>query len=124
MSITELIMKMPPWYFWLMVGFSVYYAIRGVMSEFHKYEQYENLGWFFKFIYAYIQEILFKVIFTASAFVALLVANQIFSTLTSIDDIGTGTAIVLICLIIWGVTGISGYLTHLIVSGKFPMAGK
>lgn len=54
----------------------------------------------------------------------MLVANYMFSTLTSIDDIGAGTAILLVFLIIWGVTGISGYLTHLIVSGKFPMVGK
>jgi hypothetical protein len=42
----------------------------------------------------------------------------------SINEIGVGTAIILIFLIIWGISGISGYLTYLIVSGKFPIIPK
>jgi len=64
--------------------------------------------------------ILFKVVFTVSGFMALFIANYIFSSLKSVNDIGAGTAILLIFLIIWGITGVSGYLTFLIVSGKFP----
>jgi membrane-bound ClpP family serine protease len=78
----------------------------------------------YKVIYSYIQEILFKFIFTVSGFVALLVANYIFSSLKSISDIGVGTAIILVFLIIWGISGVSGYLTFLIVYGKFPITGR
>ena len=72
----------------------------------------------FKVIYSYIQEILFKIIISASGFIALLIVNYIFSSVKSISEIGVGTAIILVFLIFWGIVGISGYLTHLIVSGK------
>jgi stalled ribosome rescue protein Dom34 len=124
MSITEIIMKMPCWYFLIMILFSLFYAIRGLMSEMKKYAEDESLSRAFKVIYAYIQEILFKIIFTASGFIALLIVNYIFSSVKSINEIGVGTAIILIFLIIWGISGISGYLTYLIVSGKFPIIPK
>jgi len=123
MSITEIIMKMPCWYFLIMILFSLFYAIRGLMSEMKKYAEDESLSRAFKVIYAYIQEILFKIIFTASGFIALLIVNYIFSSVKSINEIGVGTAIILIFLIIWGISG-SGYLTYLIVSGKFPIIPK
>ncbi|MGA2318875.1 MAG: hypothetical protein ABSG71_21205 [Thermodesulfobacteriota bacterium] len=124
MSITEIIMKMPCWYFLIMILFSLFYAIRGLMSEMKKYAEDESLSRAFKVIYAYIQEILFKIIFTVSGFIALLIVNYIFSSVKSINEIGVGTAIILIFLIIWGISGISGYLTYLIVSGKFPIIPK
>lgn len=124
MSITDIILKMPWWYFLSMILFSLYYAIRGVMSEVHKYAGEEGFSLIFKFIYAYIQEFLFKAIFTASGFFALLIVNHIFSTVKSINEIGIGTAIILVFLIIWGISGISGYLTYLVVSGKFPIIPK
>ena len=120
MSITDIILKMPWWYFLIMILFSLFYAIRGLMSEMKKYAKDESLSRAFKVIYAYIQEILFKLIFTASSFIALLMVNYIFSTVKSINEIGVGTAILLIFLIIWGISGISGYLTLLVVSGKLP----
>jgi len=124
MSVTDIIMKIPSWYLFIMILFSLFYAIRGVMSEMKRYERDENLSVLFKVIYAYIQEILFKIIFTASGFIALLFVNYIFSSMKSINEIGVGTAIILIFLIIWGISGISGYLPFLIVSGKFPMIPK
>jgi len=117
-------MKMPCWYFLIMILFSLFYAIRGLMSEMKKYAEDESLSRAFKVIYAYIQEILFKIIFTVSGFIALLIVNYIFSSVKSINEIGVGTAIILIFLIIWGISGISGYLTYLIVSGKFPIIPK
>jgi hypothetical protein len=51
---------------------------------------------------------------------ALFVANYVFSSIKSLSDVGTGTAILLIFLIFWGITGIGGYLTYLVVAGKFP----
>jgi len=119
MSIANIIMEMPWWYLTILIVFSLYYAIRGIMEQIfiHASVPYSKMQ---KVIIAYIQEFLFKVIFTASGFVALFIANYIFSSLKSINDIGAGTAILLIFLIFWGITGISGYLTFLIVSGKFP----
>ena len=124
MSITDIILKMPCWYFLIMILFSLFYAIRGLMAEMQKYAKEESLSPAFKAIYAYIQEILFKIIFTASGFIALLMVNYIFSSVKSINEIGVGTAIILIFLIIWGISGISGYLTYLVVSGKFPFIPK
>ncbi|MGD1151999.1 MAG: hypothetical protein ABR911_03885 [Syntrophales bacterium] len=72
-----------------------------------------------KVIIDYIQEILFKVVFTASGFIALLIANDIFLSLKSFDNVAVGTTILLIFLVIWGICGVSGYLTYLIISGKF-----
>jgi hypothetical protein len=120
MPITDVILRMPWWYFLIMILFSLFYAIRGLMSEMRKYAGQEDMSRAFKVIYAYIQEILFKLIFTASSFVALLMVNYIFSTVKSINEIGVGTAILLVFLIIWGISGISGYLTLLVVSGKLP----
>lgn len=119
MSMVEIILKMPWWYLIIMIVFSLYYAIRGIIEEVVKYKEMP-LGRTRKIIYAYIQEFIFKVVFTASGFIALLIANYIFSSLGSLNNIGTGTAILLVFLIFWGITGISGYLTYLVVSGKFP----
>jgi hypothetical protein len=124
MPITDVILRMPWWYFLIMILFSLFYAIRGLMSEMRKYAGQEDMSRAFKVIYAYIQEILFKLIFTASSFVALLMVNYIFSRVKSINEIGVGTAILLVFLIIWGISGISGYLTLLVVSGKLPGISK
>jgi len=119
MSIADIIMKMPCWYLLMLILFSLYYAIRGIMEQKIIYAA-GPLSQVQKVIISYIQEFLFKVVFTVSGFMALFIANYIFSSLKSVNDIGAGTAILLIFLIIWGITGVSGYLTFLIVSGKFP----
>ena len=118
MSITDIIMKMPCWYFFIMILFSLYYAIRGIVWE--KVKGDKNLTQFQKVIISYIQEFLFKVVCTISGFMALFIANYIFSSLKSINEIEAGTAVLLIFLFIWGITGVTGYLTHLIVLGRFP----
>lgn len=119
MSIVSILTKMPCWYLVVLIAFSMYYAVRGIVEQriIHGTEPLSKVQ---KLICYYIQEFLFKVIFTASAFVALFMADYIFLSLKSVADIGAGTAIVLIFLIVWGITGASGYLTFLIVSGKFP----
>ena len=119
MSMADIIMKMPWWYLIILILFSLYYAIRGIIAEKIKYAK-SDLSQAQKVIYSYIQEFLFKVVFTVSGFMALFIANYIFSSLGSLNDIGAGTAVLLIFLIFWGMTGISKYLTYLIVSGKFP----
>jgi len=133
MSITDIIMKMPCWYFFIMILISLFHAIRALMEQMKMYanaevqrlRQPENqrlpqASKAFKVIYSYMQEILFKIIISASGFIALLIVNYIFSSVKSINEIGAGTAIILVFLIFWGIVGISGYLTHLIVSGKLP----
>jgi hypothetical protein len=124
MCITNIIQNTPWWYWGIMIVLSFYYAYRGLLSEMHKYALKHDVSRHFKIVYAYIQEILFKLITTASSFTALLIANELFSSLDSINDIGVGTAIILIFLFIWGVMGITGYLTYLVVSGKLPLIGK
>jgi hypothetical protein len=119
MSITNILIEMPSWYLIMLIVFSLYYSIRGIMEQTF-INANSPLSWLQKFLIFYVQEFLFKFIITVSGFLALFIANHIFLSLKSINDIGAGTAILLIFMIIWGITGISGYLTFLIVSGKFP----
>jgi len=117
MSISDIVMKTPCWYHLILIIFSIYYAIRGVLYM-KKYGD-TTMSRTEKVIIDYIQEILFKVVFTASGFIALLIANDIFLSLKSFDNVAVGTTILLIFLVIWGICGVSGYLTYLIISGKF-----
>ena len=119
MSIASIVVKMPWWYLVILIVFSLYYAYRGIMEQQLMYAQ-SPLSRTQKVIIAYIQEFLFKVIFTASGFIALYIANYIFSSMEAFNKIEAGTAILLVFLFIWGITGVSGYLTFLIVSGRFP----
>ena len=73
-----------------------------------------------KVIVIYIQEFLFKIVFTTSSFLSLAIAYKIFSSLKSLNDISAGTSVLLMFLFVWGILGLSGYLTGLIVAGKFP----
>ena len=125
MTICDIVMKMPCYYKLIIVVFSLYYAIRGIIEQKaadakNYYKNVKKYNKTQKVIVVYIQEILFKVIITASSFVALFIANYIFSSFKSFNDIGAGTAALLIFLIAWGTIGVIGYLTHIIVSGKFP----
>ena len=119
MPVIEILAKMPWWYILIIFIFSLYYTIRGLMEK-QIHCAGTTLSQTQKVIIHYIQEVLFKVIVTISSFIALFIANYIFSSLESVNDIGAGTAVLLIFLIIWGISGASGYLTHLIVSGKLP----
>jgi hypothetical protein len=118
MSIADIVIQIPWYYFLISIVFSLYYAVRGIVWM-KKYGD-KTLTHVQKIIIEYIQEFLFKVVCTISSFMTLVVANYIFSSLKSINEIGVGTAVLLIFLFIWGITGVSGYLTHLIVLGKFP----
>lgn len=120
MSISDIITKMPRFYLLAIILFSLYYAIRGIMEK-KILNADKNLSCFQKIMIEYIQEFLFKVTFTISGFVALLIANYILSSLQSFNQISTGTAVFLIFLFIWGTLGVSGYLTFLIIRGKFPL---
>jgi hypothetical protein len=137
MSITDIILNMPWWYWLSMILISLYHAFRALVEqmrmhaeiEIKRLRQSENerlpqVSKAFKVIYSYIHEILFKIIISVSGFIALLIANYILSSVKCFNEIGVGTAIFLIFLSFWGIVGISGYLTHLIVSGKLPTFGK
>jgi|SRR5690242_15312768 hypothetical protein len=117
----EILSNMPWWYFLALILFSLYYGVRGVMEQIAKQRKREGehtkAG---RIVVVYAQEFLFKFIFTVSAFFALSVAHYIFLSLKSLNDISAGTAVLLVFLFVWGVTGVSGYLTFLIVSGRFP----
>ena len=120
MSMIDIVVMMPRWYLVMLIIFSLYYAGRGIMYEIAHTAAEIPYSKTQKIIIVYIQEFLFKVIFTASSFVALFIANYIFLSLGSLQNISAGTAVLLIFLIVWGITGVSGYLTLLIISGKFP----
>jgi hypothetical protein len=119
--IIDYIVNMPCWYQAIIILFSLYYAIRGVMyrynlkSEYTDRTKYEIL---FRVIIDYIQEFLFKVIITVSSFVALYIDYCILLKIESPSKIDAGTGIIIIFLFVLGVIGASGYLTHLILLGK------
>jgi hypothetical protein len=119
MQISELLSTMPWWYYVAMFLFSLYFAIRGVMYESLNYAK-APLNKKQKVIIFYVQEIIFKIVFTVSSFYALAIAYHIYSSLKSLNDISAGTAVLLVFLFVWGVIGLSGYLTGLILAGKFP----
>jgi hypothetical protein len=119
MSICDFFSEMPCWYYASLILLSLYYAVRGVVFEVVNYRE-APLSKTQKVIIFYIQEFLFKIIFTASAFISLAIAYKIFSSLQSLNDISAGTAILLVFLFVWGILGLSGYLTGLILAGKFP----
>lgn len=107
------------------IVFSLYYAARGIMEKMIFNERSPascNKTKCQKIIIDYIQEGIFKVIFTISGFIALFIVNNIFSSISisSIYDISAGTALLIMFLIFWGITGVSGYLTLFIVRGIIP----
>jgi len=122
MSVIKILMEMPWWYVLVILIFSTYYAIRGLMSYFTKNnsEKYKEWTKSQRIIILYLQEIIFKVIITVSSFSALYVANNILLNIKSFNDIGIGLAGLLIFLFVWGIIGVCGYLTLFISMGKIP----
>jgi hypothetical protein len=126
MYIIDIINKMPIWYVLILIQFSLFYGIREIIerqirlsNDGKKNNKNDNLTTQERVIIYYVRDFLSQVIFTISSFIALFIANDIFSSLKSFNDISTSTAILFIFLIIWGITGASGYLQYVIVAGKF-----
>lgn len=134
MSIIDFIIKMPWWYDLIIILFSLVYAIREIMDRKIRLSKEANkeakeatkqgreeviICNTQKIIIYYVRDFLSIIIFTSSSFIALFIANDIFSSLKSFNDISASIAILLIFFIIWGITGASGYLQYVIVSGKF-----
>ena len=129
MSIIDIIMNMPCWYVSIfIIPFSLFYVIREVMERkfrlINEAEEYKKKYGFDKkygnkYVIYYARDILSIAFCTVSSFIALYLANYISSKLNSFKDISSGAAILLIFLIIWGITGASGYLQYVIVAGKF-----
>jgi len=126
MSVVDVLVKMPWWYIVIMIVFSLYYSVRGIVDQVEGNKKPHLPPYHFEYSKAkrilvdYVQEFLFKSIVTVSGFIALFIANQIFVSVGSITHIEAGTAILLVFLFLWGVTGISGYLTLLIATGRLP----
>ena len=119
MSLCNILMKIPGSYYFVIILFSSYYAYRDFLEQRGKLVNTE-LSKLEKVVIYYIQGILFKVIVTVSSFMALFIANYIFSTLKSFAEISVGTAALLVFLFMWGVIGACGYLTLFIAKGKVP----
>lgn len=121
------ISEMPCWYVLIIILFSLCYGIREIVYRTKRLSDDEAkntdkviMPMCRKVIIFYSRDFLSVVICTISGFVALFFANYIFSKLDSFNDISAGTAIILIFLIFWGITGASGYLQYIIVAGKLP----
>lgn len=126
MCISNLLSAMPGWYLWAMILLSAYYAFRGVKEKMlgnalQNSKTPKSL--FYCIVVDYIQEALFKVIFTVSGFIALFAANHICSLVNPVKDMSAGTAVIVVFLFVWGITGVSGYLTFLVITGKYPGSG-
>ena len=121
MSVKEILLNIPFWYLAITIVFAFYYAIRGVMEKVMN-QKLSNSSWSKtqKIVIDYIQEFIFKIVVTLSGFFSLFVGSYISSSIKSIEAISVGTAALLIFLFVWGIIGVSGYLTWLIVTGKFP----
>ena len=123
MFVSNIFIGMPCWYILTMIAFSLFYAYRGIREK-KLFPSYEIKNTVDKIIIDYIQEFLFKVIFTVSGFFSLYLAKYIIESLAPpYKDISGGTSVLLIFLIIWGILGISGYLTLFIQQGKLPYSG-
>jgi quinol-cytochrome oxidoreductase complex cytochrome b subunit len=112
---------MPWWYDLITILFSLYYGIREIKVRncFSEGTNKNHIPKWQRVSLYHLHDIVVQVIYTISGFVALFIANYIlFSSLDTFSDITVGTAILLIFLIFWGTTGVSGYLPYLIVSGK------
>lgn len=142
MDILKILADMPWQYIAAMVALSAYYAWRGVRyvslyqipapntnfstptasgsTAAATYNvQTTNLATVDRWGIWLIQEIVFKVVITISSFCSLYIAYRL-SKMVVLTDLKDGTAILLVFLFLWGVLGLSGYLTHLIQTGKFP----
>jgi hypothetical protein len=119
MSIIDFILKSPSLYIAIMIILTLFYTIRGIV--YFKVYGDKNLSLIQKIIIEYIQEILFKIIITISSFISLYLSFYILSLQKEpFNEISTGTSALIIFLFMWGIIGISGYLTHLITVGKPP----
>jgi len=131
-NLSEILMSMPCWYLFIALLICLYHGVRGIVEHSVYYEQgrsYLNHGssqisTTKKIIILYIQDFLFKFITVMSGFVALFIAMKIFPSSAEINNIGIGNAMLIIFLFVWGILGVGGPLTRLIVEGKFLLINK
>lgn len=98
--------------YWLIATIiSINYAIRGK-------NWYENNIGQLKIKSDILHQYFFHFSSTLSGFVSLAVAYKIFNSfeVNSLNNISVGTSVLLIFLFIWGVVGLSGWLTNVIVN--------
>jgi hypothetical protein len=131
------IKDIPIWYFILALIFSWYQAYRGFMfqwifaKEKSKKDENQNiiqnnqLTWtrFQKIFLLCFADMLLYFICEISGFTAIFVSFHILSHRGLFNDVGSGLAALLIFLVVFGVTGISGQLPHLIQQGKLSPFG-
>jgi len=126
MPIMNCIYDIPLLYIVVMISFSLYYAIRDLFEQSvylksaEKDQSSNKLTKCEKIIILYMQGFLFKFVTVISSFIALWVGYKILLSLKSFDNIGVGTAILLVFLFAWGIIGAGGYLTAYISQGKLP----
>ena len=72
MSIVNILLKMPWWYIGIIILFTSYYVFRGITEQ-HSSHKGSHISKTQKVVIFYIQEFLFKSIFTISSFIALFI---------------------------------------------------
>lgn len=126
MSIINCNIHIPFWYIVAMICFSLFHGIRDLFEQSVNLKIMENNKTLYQFtkcervFILYIQGFIFKFATSISSFMALWIGYEILLSLKSFNDIGVGTAILLIFLFAWGIIGAGGYLTSYISKGKFP----
>ena len=106
---------------------SCYYGIRGLLIQRHKIsdeniqrekKQLKPWGKIERIFVHDIQDIIFNFICSLGGFTSLYLEVKIFSKIADTHSISTGTAIFLIFLSLFAVTGISGTLPQILLYGK------
>jgi hypothetical protein len=122
MKLSTIIKAIPFWYWAVSVIFATFYAARGVIEQRVLQREWleKSAKWYEKYFIIYIQEILFKFTATMSGFISLFMFGYIFPSPDKLKDIDSGMSLLLIFLFVWGITGVTGYLTLFISRGKIP----
>src|SRR5207244_6118628 len=118
----------PTWYFVSAIIFSCYYAYRGYVGNWiamaqrnetipvgkRKFAKWEIISVFC------IHDMFFHFICSLAGFLALLVANNIYESSASTQNLDAGRSILLAFSFLFGVIGVTGQLPPLIQLGKLP----
>jgi len=105
-------------YWFLAFNLSIYYAVRGIIyNRYYRDKVNATTNWKY-IIVGDIQEGLFQFITTISSFFALAIAYGIFKTIEDFSKITSGTSALLVSLALWGIIGIGGWLTEIILRTK------
>lgn len=122
MTLSIILKSIPCWYWSISIVIACFYSVRDVIEQRRiiRKNDLESITWYERYFIFYVQGILFKFIATMSGFISLYMFSYIFPEPDELKDISSGMSVLLIFLLVWGITGVTGYLTLFISRGKIP----